>query len=45
MFMVPDALGSTVALYEYRPTLFGAMFLGLEQPSPTISTGTGGTDR
>jgi len=45
MFMVPDAAGSTVALYEYRPALFGATFLRLDQPSPSIGKGTGGTDR
>lgn len=45
MFMVPDAAGSTAALYEYRPALFGTTFLSLERAAPSISQGTGETDR
>ena len=45
MFMVPDAAGSTVALYDYRPALFGATFIALDQTVPSISGGTGETDR
>jgi hypothetical protein len=45
MFMVPDAAGSTAALYDYRPGIFGATFLALEQAAPSIARGTGETDR
>jgi hypothetical protein len=45
MFMVPDAAGSTVALYDYRPGIFGATFLALEQAAPSIASGTSDTDR
>jgi hypothetical protein len=45
MFMVPDAAGSTVALYDYRPGIFGATFLTLEQAAPSIAKGTSETDR
>ena len=45
MFMVPDAAGSTVALYDYRPGIFGARFLSLEQAAPSIAKGTSETDR
>jgi hypothetical protein len=45
MFMVPDAAGSTVALYDYRPSIFGATFLTLEQAAPSIAKGTSETDR
>ncbi|HEU0074916.1 MAG TPA: hypothetical protein VFS30_13020 [Dehalococcoidia bacterium] len=45
MFMVPDAAGSTAALYDYRPGIFGATFIALEQAAPSIAKGTGKTDR
>jgi hypothetical protein len=45
VFMVPDAAGSTAALYDYRPALFGATYLRLDQASPSIATSSGGTDR
>ncbi len=45
MFLVPDASGGTAALYEYRPTLFGATYLELDRPSPTAGKGTASTDR
>jgi len=45
MFLVPDASGGTAALYEYRPTLFGATYLPLDRPSPTAGKGTASTDR
>jgi hypothetical protein len=45
MFMVPDAAGSTVALYDYRPAIFGTAFIELEQAAPSIGKGTSETDR
>jgi hypothetical protein len=45
MFLVPDAAGSTAALYDYRPPLFGATFIALEQAAPSIGKGTSETDR
>jgi hypothetical protein len=45
MFMVPDAAGSTAALYDYRPGIFGATFIALDQAAPSIAKGTGKTDR
>ncbi len=45
MFMVPDAAGSTAALYDYRPGIFGTTFIALKQASPSIAQGTGETDR
>jgi hypothetical protein len=44
-FLVPDAAGGTAALYDYRPSLFGAIFLDLDRPSPSAGKGTAGTDR
>jgi hypothetical protein len=44
-FIVPDAAGGTAALYDYRPALFGATFLGLERDSPSAGKGTASTDR
>jgi hypothetical protein len=43
--LVPDALGGTAALYDYRPTLFGASFLSLDRSSPSAGKGTASTDR
>jgi len=45
MFMVPDAAGSTAALYDYRPGIFGARFIALDQAAPSIAEGSGDTDR
>jgi hypothetical protein len=45
MFMVPDAAGSTAALYDYRPGIYGATFLALDQAAPSIAKGTSRTDR
>lgn len=44
-FVVPDAVGGTAHLYNYRPQLFGATFLELTHPSPSAGTGTAQTDR
>ena len=44
-FLVPDAAGGTAALYDYRPTLFGATFLELDQSAPSAGAGTASTDR
>ncbi len=44
-FLVPDAAGGTAALYDYRPTLFGATFLPLDRPAPSQGKGTASTDR
>jgi hypothetical protein len=44
-FIVPDAAGGTAALYDYRPTLFGATFLPLERTAPSAGKGTASTDR
>ncbi len=44
-FIVPDAAGGTSALYDYRPTLFGATFLQLDQKGPSAGKGTAQTDR
>ena len=44
-FIVPDAAGGTAALYDYRPTLFGATYLPLERPAPSAGKGTASTDR
>lgn len=44
-FLVPDAAGGTAALYDYRPSLFGATFLHLERPAPSAGKGTASTDR
>jgi hypothetical protein len=44
-FLVPDAAGGTAALYDYRPTLFGATFLELERFAPAAGAGTASTDR
>ena len=44
-FIVPDAVGGTAALYDFRPTLFGATFLHLERASPSAGKGTAATDR
>jgi hypothetical protein len=44
-FLVPDAAGGTAALYDYRPSLFGATFLHLDRPSPSAGKGTASTDR
>ncbi len=44
-FMVPDAIGGTAALYDYRPMLFGATFLELQQKAPTTGKGTADTHR
>jgi len=35
-FLVPDAAGGAAALYDYRPTLFGADFLNLGGASPSL---------
>jgi hypothetical protein len=45
MFMVPDAAGSTAALYDYRPAIYGTQFIALEQAAPSIAKGTSETDR
>lgn len=45
LFLVPDAAGGTVALYDYRPTLLGATFLRLDRQSPSAGAGTASTDR
>src|SRR5690606_6990837 len=45
LFLVPDAAGGTAALYDYRPTLFGASFLKLDKRSPSAGAGTASTDR
>ncbi|HWO73036.1 MAG TPA: hypothetical protein VNN21_05705 [Dehalococcoidia bacterium] len=45
IFMVPDASTSVAALYDYRPGLLGAVYLRLDQESPSIGKGTGSTDR
>lgn len=39
-FVVPDAVGGTAHLYDYRPQLFGATFLELTNPSPSGGQGT-----
>ncbi len=44
-FLVPDAAGGTSALYDYRPTLFGATFLPLDRAAPSAGKGTASTDR
>jgi len=44
-FLVPDASTSTAALYKYRPTLFGATYLRLDRPAPTVAKGSAATDR
>jgi hypothetical protein len=44
-FLVPDAAGGTAALYDYRPSLFGATFLPLRHASPSSGKGTASTDR
>jgi hypothetical protein len=44
-FMVPDAAGSTAALYDYRPALFGTTYIRLDQAAPSIAEGSGETDR
>ncbi len=44
-FLVPDAAGGTAAIFDYRPTLFGATFLTLERTAPSASKGTASTDR
>ena len=44
-FQVPDAAGGTAALYDYRPALFGATFLELDQTAPSAGAGTASTDR
>jgi hypothetical protein len=44
-YVVPDAVGGTSALYDYRPTLFGASYLNLERQSPSAGKGTASTDR
>jgi hypothetical protein len=44
-FLVPDAAGGTAALYDYRPTLFGATFLALDRAAPSAGKGTASTDR
>jgi hypothetical protein len=43
-FLVPDAAGGTAAIFDYRPTLFGATFLSLERFAPS-GKGTASTDR
>jgi hypothetical protein len=44
-YLVPDAVGSTAALYDYRPTLFGATFLFLDQKGPSTGNARATTDR
>jgi len=44
VFLVPDAGGGTYALYEYRPTIFGARLLNLDF-GPSVAEGQAGTDR
>ncbi len=44
-FVVPDSAGATSALYDYRPGLFGATFLHLDQAGPGAGKGTASTDR
>ena len=44
-FLVPDAAGGTAALYEYRPSLFGATYLRLDQQRPSSEKSAAGTDR
>ena len=44
-FLVPDAAGGTAALYDYRPSLFGATFLRLDQQRPSSGKGAASTDR
>jgi hypothetical protein len=44
-FVVPDAVGGTSHLYDYRPQLFGATFLELDRASPSAGPGTASTDR
>jgi hypothetical protein len=44
-FVVPDAVGGTSHLYDYRPQLFGATFLELDRPSPAADPGRASTDR
>jgi hypothetical protein len=44
-YIVPDAAGGTAALYDYRPSLLGAIFLPLDRPSPSAGPGTADTDR
>ena len=43
-YLVPDAGGGTYALYEYRPTIFGATLLNLDT-GPSVAEGQAGTDR
>ncbi|HEX5367946.1 MAG TPA: hypothetical protein VFY10_00880, partial [Dehalococcoidia bacterium] len=44
-YLVPDAVGSTPALYKYRPNLFGATFLYLDRSGPSTSNASAGTNR
>jgi hypothetical protein len=44
-YLVPDAGGGTYALYDYRPTLFGATLVNLDGEAPSVSEGQAGTDR
>ncbi len=43
-YLVPDAGGGTYALYDYRPTIFGATLLNLDS-GPSAAGGQAGTDR
>ena len=43
-YLVPDAGGGTYALYDYRPTIFGATLLNLEA-GPSEAGGQAGTHR
>ncbi len=44
-YLVPDAVGSTPALYDYRPNLFGATFLYLDRSGPNTGNASADTNR
>jgi hypothetical protein len=45
MFVVPDAVLSTAALYDYRPAILGSQYVRLDQEAPSAGAGAGSTDR
>jgi hypothetical protein len=45
LFQARDAGGSTAALYEYRPALFGTAFLSSDSAGSLTAGGAAGTDR
>ena len=45
IFQARDAGGSTAALYDYRPALFGSAFLSSDSAGGLVAGGTAGTNR